>query len=91
MFDPLQVYQLPPRHLWPEGAETRSKFGQSVLWWPKKNGGFHMSIEELEPYVSESFVSCLMAFNPPQFCSLVFLLVFAIISSHLLFHGLRSD
>jgi hypothetical protein len=50
VFDPFRSDRPPPKHAWPEGSEVRTKFGQDILWWPKKNGGFHMSIEELEPY-----------------------------------------
>ena len=35
---------------WPKGSTLRKKFGQEILFWPRKVGGFHLSKEELEPY-----------------------------------------
>jgi ER-bound oxygenase mpaB/B'/Rubber oxygenase, catalytic domain len=35
---------------WPEGSWKRSKFGQSVLWFERRDGGFHVSSDDLAPY-----------------------------------------
>jgi hypothetical protein len=52
MFNAVDIpaYRIPQKELWPEGAYVRTKFGQKVLWLERKNGGYHLSTESLEPY-----------------------------------------
>jgi len=52
MFDALNIraYRIPKREEWPEGAYVRNKFGQKVLWLDRKDGGYHISTDALEPY-----------------------------------------
>jgi len=52
MFNAVDIpaYRIPQKELWPEGAYVRTKFGQEVLWLERKNGGYHLSTESLEPY-----------------------------------------
>ncbi|KAL3915909.1 MAG: hypothetical protein SGILL_005424, partial [Bacillariaceae sp.] len=51
-FNALDVpaYRVPPKNEWPKTAYLRTKFGQQVLWWLRKDGGYHLSPQELEPY-----------------------------------------
>jgi ER-bound oxygenase mpaB/B'/Rubber oxygenase, catalytic domain len=51
-FDALNVaaYRVPPESQRPPKAAVRSKFGQQVLWLERKDGGYHLSQEDLEPY-----------------------------------------
>jgi hypothetical protein len=52
MFDALNVdsYRIPPPKEWAEGSYVRVKLGQKVLWHDRKDGGYHLSADELEPY-----------------------------------------
>jgi hypothetical protein len=52
LFNALNVYayRLPPKSEWPDKAIVKKKFGQKVLWLERKDGGFHLSREDLEPY-----------------------------------------
>ena len=52
MFNAVDIpaYRIPKKELWPEGAYVRTKFGQKVLWLERKDGGYHLSTESLEPY-----------------------------------------
>ena len=52
MFNALDIraYRIPKRKEWPEGAYLRNKFGQKVLWLDRKDGGYHISMDALEPY-----------------------------------------
>ena len=52
LFDAVNVraYRVPPENEWPPRAVIRRKFGQKVLWLERKDGGFHLSRQELEPY-----------------------------------------
>ncbi|KAG7355774.1 DUF2236 domain containing protein [Nitzschia inconspicua] len=51
-FDALNVraYRIPPESQWPPKAFVRSKFGQRVLWLERRDGGYHLSGDDLEPY-----------------------------------------
>ena len=52
MFNAIDIpaYRIPNQKTWPEGAYVRTKFGQKVLWLERKDGGYHLSTETLEPY-----------------------------------------